>query len=424
MNQKNSIKLNKLCALIMVFFVQTGFAANFNITPFGTLPTTVSAGQTVSAYFTLTNLTSTPRDGYVLQGLPASVTQNTTSPNCSNPINLHPQASCRLQLDISGAVSSNFAICKGSSCTTSSVALNVSQSAAPLVPKFAYVTQGGSGGVQVCIVNSTNGSLSSCIDAGGGLAAIQPQGIVLDSNGTHAFISAGDFVPAAHQCTINPNDGTFSSCSTTDIFGYLPFNGLLTTSSDDSYAYLVDYMARSSNQVLACPIHNGIITPPCTNTGASGLSTDNVGIVLNPTNTVAYLGAVGDPFISICGVSGNGTTFSGCINKGGDGVSIGFVEPTGVALNPEGTILYVADNASQYVYGCNANIDSCFVATTIPSPPLPWSITINKAGTVAYLTDNTSTVYSCPILNDGTFPFGSCIANSGFPQPVSVALKY
>jgi hypothetical protein len=38
---------------------------------------------------------------------------------------------CQLQLDITGAVSSNFAICSGSSCTTATTPLNVSVISAP-----------------------------------------------------------------------------------------------------------------------------------------------------------------------------------------------------------------------------------------------------------------------------------------------------
>ena len=123
MNKQNSFKLNKLYAVVVLLSAQNAFAAaNFNIAPYGTLPTTPGP-----AYFTLTNMTNTARNGYVLQGLPATVTQNTTPPNCTNPINLGPNDYCMLQLDITGAVSlSNVAICKGNSCTTLGVPLNVS----------------------------------------------------------------------------------------------------------------------------------------------------------------------------------------------------------------------------------------------------------------------------------------------------------
>ena len=141
---------------------QTAFAANFNIVPYGTPPTTVSTGQTVSVNYTVTNMTNTIRNGYVLQGLPKTVTQNTTSPNCGNPINLGPYpASCQLQLDITEAVSSDFAICKGNSCTKATTPLNISTSTGPSIAKFAYVTEGygGSPYVSLCALNPTTGAI-------------------------------------------------------------------------------------------------------------------------------------------------------------------------------------------------------------------------------------------------------------------------
>lgn len=129
MNQQKCFKLNKFYTAVLMLSAQNVLAAaNFNIVPYGTLPTTVNPGQSVSAYYTLTNMTNAQRSGYFITGLPSTVTQNTSSPNCTNPINLGPHANCLLQFDISGAVSSSFAICKGNSCTTSSTPLNVSES--------------------------------------------------------------------------------------------------------------------------------------------------------------------------------------------------------------------------------------------------------------------------------------------------------
>src|ERR1700730_13163770 len=100
MNKQYSFKLNKLYAVIVLLSAQNAFAANFNIAPYGTLPTTLASGQTVPAYFTVTNMTNTARNGYVVEGLPSTVTQNTTAPNCGNPINLGPYpANCQLELD-------------------------------------------------------------------------------------------------------------------------------------------------------------------------------------------------------------------------------------------------------------------------------------------------------------------------------------
>jgi len=425
---KNIFKFDVLCFALALFAAQNAYsAANFNITPSGTLPTTVAIGQTVSAVYIVTNQTPITLNGYILQGLPATVTQNTAGSNCGNPIHLVPRASCRLQLDITAPVTSNFAICKAESCTTAAVPLNIALSTAP---RFAYVTQGYNAGVQVCTVNNSDGSLSACTDAGGNLSSIYPQGIVVDSAGTHAYISAGfTNERTVTQCVINQTNGTFTSCSSTTIIapaGYQPYYGLLTLNSSSTLAYLVDYHDGDSNRVLACPINNGVISATCTDTGANQLTSDNVGIALNSSNTTAYIGGYGNSYVTVCAV--NGATFSNCAMKTGGG-AISFSEPAGVALNPANTILYIADNVSHNIFACdttpnvNSTFNNCFLTGGLPNnQPQPWSITLNQAGTVAYIADYNSIVYSCAILEDGTF--STCTQNTGFPQPVNVALTY
>ncbi|WP_218054603.1 hypothetical protein [Legionella massiliensis] len=118
---------------LLIFGLNTSFAAaNFRIAPLAgaTLPSEVLLGSTVSAYYTLSNLTHSPRYGYSVVGLPPGVQQSTSDPSvsnlCTNPINLAALETCILKLTISSAVRSNFAICHGSSCTTSPQPLDVS----------------------------------------------------------------------------------------------------------------------------------------------------------------------------------------------------------------------------------------------------------------------------------------------------------
>ena len=104
-------------------------AANFSITPYGALPSSVALGQTVHAYYTITNQTQQARNGYTVVGLPNTVTQNSSTGYCATPINLAANpASCILQLDITGPVQSSFSLCHGASCTTAAVPLSVTSS--------------------------------------------------------------------------------------------------------------------------------------------------------------------------------------------------------------------------------------------------------------------------------------------------------
>ncbi|CEG56980.1 hypothetical protein [Legionella fallonii] len=114
-----------IISIIVALFVLNPLyaASNFKITPLAgtTLPTEVLKGGSIMAYFTVTNLTNSTRNGYAVVGLPQTVSQSTNDAVvanlCSNPINLSAKANCILKLVINGPVSSNFAICNGMNCT-------------------------------------------------------------------------------------------------------------------------------------------------------------------------------------------------------------------------------------------------------------------------------------------------------------------
>ncbi|MFI4919218.1 MAG: hypothetical protein ACHP65_06655 [Legionellales bacterium] len=442
---KTTPKLNKFYAVIALLVTQGVFAANFNISPYGTLPTTVTTGQSVSAYFTVTNMTNTARNGYVVQGLPTTVTQNTTSPKCTNPINLGPNANCQLQLDITGAVSANFAICKGNSCTTATTPLSVSLNTTPPAtpPRFAYVTQeGGSPQIQVCPVDAQTGLIaeSDCTDADStsSLPSINAQGIVVNSTGTIAYISGETETAYAYQCPIDRDTGLFSSgCTSTNITspsGYDPYYGLLTLSPDNSHVYLSDYNDGNGLRILSCPITGGVISSTCSINGDGIIVNANnaygAGIVVNKNNSLGYAGLYNDSIgVAVCSINNNvwntASTSPACQYVNGDG-TITLGDTAGLAFNPDQSILYIASTTSPVVYGCNptlngSNFSHCFVAST--DIDYTWGVTINSQNTFAYVTDYSNTVYVCPInQQDGTF--GTCTPITGFSATVNVALLY
>jgi hypothetical protein len=425
MNKQNSFKLNKLYTVMVLLSAQNAFAANFNIAPFGTLPTTVTTGQTVSANYTVTNMTNTVRNGYTLQGFPTTVTQNTTSPNCGNPINLGPNASCQLQLDITGAVSSNFAICKGNSCTTATTPLNVSVNSTPVIPtsKFLYITSYTTVGpyVSVCTLDPITNVITTCNDAGQSSVfnGVPPGSIVINSSSTVAYILNTEGSPAdpyVYQCEIDPTDGTFSFCSQTSITtptGFDPYYGSITLNPTNTMAFITDYN-NGSGRILACPITSNVISGTCTNTGAT-VSYYAAGMVLNKAGTTAYIGNDAAPIgLTVCSVTGS--TFTPCSNISGGtlvgGSSFTFQGVAGVALTNTENTLYIAENSNSKIYGCptpsisNPTLTNCFIATSAITNP--WALTLNAANTSAYITDYGSNSYSCEINSlDGTF---SCAA--------------
>ena len=117
-----------LLPIALMLTSSNAFCANFSIAPTYPLPHSMSLGQQVAAYYTITNKTSSPRIGYTIKGLPVGVTQiiNATPGSCQALISLNSNQSCSLQLLISSAVNSNFALCKGDSCTSASEPLSLS----------------------------------------------------------------------------------------------------------------------------------------------------------------------------------------------------------------------------------------------------------------------------------------------------------
>lgn len=172
-------------------------AANFTIspTPGKTIPTTITTGQTVSAFYTVRNNTASARIGYDVNGLPGTVMQNTSGVgSCSNPIILAKHGSCILQLDINAPVSSGFSICRKSSCTTATAPLNVvAFNPVPPVPPVPPVTNG----VLLSAGGYTNNSASYPL-----LAASTNQGaswvykVTSSQPSTSASFSGGDLVTA------------------------------------------------------------------------------------------------------------------------------------------------------------------------------------------------------------------------------------
>lgn len=127
MHIQHPLRLSSLFISLLSVPMTTVFAeTNFHISPIPPTPTTVTPGSTVNVFYLVTNFTSTTRRDYRIKGLPTTAKQNTCSANyCPDPITLAAGASCTLKLDITGEAKTNFAICKGNSCTTSEQPLNI-----------------------------------------------------------------------------------------------------------------------------------------------------------------------------------------------------------------------------------------------------------------------------------------------------------
>lgn len=83
----------------MLFLSTNSIALPFSLVPNGALPTTVTAGSTVSASYIITNRTGITLNNNIIRTPP-----NVASNGCSPSLNLAPNGSCTLSLTISGEV--------------------------------------------------------------------------------------------------------------------------------------------------------------------------------------------------------------------------------------------------------------------------------------------------------------------------------
>ena len=158
-----------LTLIFFGLFSITSHAAVFSIVPkAGTsLPTTVAVGGSVKAYYTVTNTTGSSHAGNYVKYLPLNVTQVTSDgavPDlCSTTFLLAANASCTLELKITGAVNGNdpnpqdhLFVCLGG-CTTCCAGTNFPLNVSTIVSIVPTVT------TSIPVDGSTNVSSATAI---------------------------------------------------------------------------------------------------------------------------------------------------------------------------------------------------------------------------------------------------------------------
>ena len=152
---------------VCIFFLSTtSHALPFNIVPKEgvAFPTTVNQGSTATAYYTVSNKTTSARNNNFVKYLPPNVSQvtqgGTYDDTCGSSFNLAAKGqtgdSCTLQLTVSGAVNgytpnpqNHLFVCfpGGKTCAGTAFSLNVSQTtqSTPSL-SFAYFANEGAPG--------------------------------------------------------------------------------------------------------------------------------------------------------------------------------------------------------------------------------------------------------------------------------------
>lgn len=384
-------------------------------------PSTATIGLSVSQQFTAT--------GTYANGSTADLTSVVTWNSSNTAV-----------VTISAAgVASTLAV--GTSTITSTLEFITSNEASLEVKQiYAYVANEGNNTVSICPVNS-DASLGACSASNGGGTFSQPLGVSLSANG-FAYVAnlSGNSDGNVSICSVNSNDGSLESCTTSNGGTDPTLSFLYPTATALNAANTFLYASNFGNDtfgIAICPMNNDGSLGPCTSSDGSGTVSLAQGIIVNGdflyVANVAHVRGLDDPSnISICPLNNDGSVGT-CTISYGSGT---FVVPFGLALNPEGSILYVSNfgNGSTIPFSvtdCPLNSDGTLgTCTTNVSDTFDFSANTEAALFIgsnhyAYVPNcGSNSISICPVNEDGSF--GTCPAASSDPtfnNPSGVTLS-
>ncbi len=422
MCKKYYLSLKKPLASLLLFSAACpAFAsANFNIipTPGSIIPSTVPPGETVSAFYTITNQSNRQLNGYSLQGLPSTVVVSTAG-TCSNPVSLSSYASCQLQLDISGTAVGNFALCKSYNCTSAGTPLNVQAEYTRIV---SYIGDNTTNLWQCPLTASGSFSFSSCTALSNSPSFTNALAATFYtfSGITYAYVS--DNSSTLWKCPLNQNGGFSNSCaaltnspsfSNTTEVSFASFSGT-------TYAYVAD----SSHTLWQCPMTtNGNFSGACLalNNSPSFNITASVSFSTFSGTNFAYITDLSSQ-VWKCPLNANGGLSGSCSAL--SNTPAFFLSSLIVFQSFSGiSYAYITDLSNklwQCAMNSNGNFSGNCTALTNSTPFINTNgISFHRfSGTsYAYLGDSSTKLWQCPMNANGGFS-ASCVGMAGFDQSI------
>ncbi len=296
---------------------------------------------------------------------------------------------------------------------------------------IAYVTNNGSPLISVFNVDDTSGLLVPSSDRS--FATEQsPQSIAINPAGTFAYVLASD----VSAFRINPDTGEY-----TQVGGWVPvgeycasvtmnpagnFIYVVHSASGENTRYDSTYSSAGTISAYKININTGAITEITGSPFAAGSGPS--GLTINPAGTFAYV-VNDDNTVSAYGINpGTGALSPVTGSPFATGAS-----PQYMVINSAGTFAYVASKGTIWVYSINRVTGALTPVTDSPFATghgQNWGIAINPAGTVAYVAnwdDYSVSAYrinatSGDLTQIGTFSTGSNPQTMA-PNPQSIAIN-
>lgn len=295
---------------------------------------------------------------------------------------------------------------------------------------FLYIGNSTTGTVFQCAISngvSGTGAFTSCADSGAGAAFAAPVKSMIEQVGANLYVYVSNFTASnVTQCLVNTTTGAWSACVDLSTIGAslaVDFD----TVSGTLYAY-----------VSTVPV-GGVSLTQCTVDMTDGTFSDCVSPYGNPTSiafetpsgpgyTVAYVTQNGGSGVAACQIDDADGTVVGCSDSG---TAFTFTDPTDIVFYTvtNGTFAYVVNAGNGKIYQCTWNATTGILSACVASTPTfsePFSITFDTAGgnTYLYVTDySASTVSRCAI-NATTGVIGSCTTTGALlDTPESLAFE-
>lgn len=412
------------------------YALPFNIFPAAPLPTQISPGETLKAFYTVQNNTASTRNGNFVKYLPPNVTQITSDPSISNlcgtTFNLTkrgtPGDSCTLELLITGIVNASdpdphhhLFVCfpGGANCAGTQSPLNVTF---PTQQQFAYIPNFNiTHSINICAVGS-NLTLGPCGGQTDASIFQRPVDVVVNSTGTRAYVLNTDGSGNIESCAINAN-GTLRNCIPTPSPENVG-NGGLRLSPNNSLLYL-----NTGTNIFFCTINPDFSVGTCTQTSTS-FSSPLGRIAFNPSGTFAYVANAGNLTVSSCTVS-SGDLINCMDNSLPTIIPLSPSLPVGNDLDTAGAFIYVpvivttGSGEINTVFGCQINPDGTFTNCITTNPQtfrfgdLNSSLFISNKQKAYIPNAGSTTVTQCTAING---VLSNCTDTGGFNTPTSVWL--
>jgi YVTN family beta-propeller protein/adhesin HecA-like repeat protein len=248
-----------------------------------------------------------------------------------------------------------------------------------------YIVNAFDGG-SVSVVNTADQSLVATIPAG-----IHPRGVVINPQGTLAYVSVFDTVTTCCQGYTAVIDLATNKEIARITVGTHP--GGIAINQDGSKVYVANNLSNSIS----------IINTATNSVEATIPINSPRDIVINQSGTLAFIISPVNNNVSVMDLATNTITQT---------VPVG-VSPLGITLNAQGTLAYIPNSGSDTVSVLDVTTNT--IIATIPVGSAPRAVTINQTGTLAFVSNiasnnisiiDTSTQSVIATLNAGSGPNG------------------